>query len=263
MESTRGSLTVDLHPYILTGDPAERPMPSDRKAIDAAGAVNAFLTQVAATPRVGPPGAGGRLIFAMDATASREPTWDQAARIQSAMFADTRALGGLEVQLCFYRGFQEFESSDWMGDSATLLRRMNRVFCAAGLTQIGRVLEHAIAEAGRGRVNALVFVGDCMEENREGLADLAGRLGLLHLPAFVFQEGHDPTAERSFREIARLSGGAWCPFDANSPDLLRDLLAAVAVYAAGGHAALTRYGQARGGAVLALTHQVTHPGRGG
>jgi hypothetical protein len=232
-------------------------MSSDRKAIETAGDVNAFLARVAATPRVGTPGSRGRLIFAMDATASREPTWDQAARIQSAMFADTRALGGLEVQLCFYRGFREFESSDWIGDSPALLKRMNRVFCAAGLTQIGRVLEHTIETASRGRVNALVFVGDCMEEDRERLADLAGRLGLLHLPAFVFQEGRDPVAERSFREIARLSGGAWCPFDAHSPDLLRDLLGAVAVYAAGGHAALTRYGESRGGAVLQMTHQVT------
>ena len=238
-------------------------MTSDRKDLDSTGAVNDFLQQVAATPRVGPTGGCGRLIFAMDATASREPTWDQAARIQSAMFADTRALGGLEVQLCFYRGFQEFESSDWIGESDLLLRRMNRVFCAAGLTQIGRILDHAITQAERGRVNALVFVGDCMEEDRERLADLAGRLGLLHVPAFVFQEGRDPTAEPSFREIARLSGGAWCPFDANSPGLLRDLLGAVAVYAAGGHKALARYGQARGGAVLALTHQVSGRGKGG
>lgn len=241
-------------------------MSSDRKAIETTGAtagdINAFLAQVAATPRLKPPGSRGRLIFAMDATASREPTWDQAARIQSAMFADTRALGGLEVQLCYYRGFQEFASSDWIGDSQTLLKRMNRVFCAAGLTQIGRILEHAIATAGRGRVEALVFVGDCMEEDRERLADLAGRLGLLHLPVFVFQEGRDPTVERSFREIARLSGGAWCPFDAHSPELLRDLLGAVAVYAAGGQAALTRYGESRGGAVLRMTHQVTRGSRG-
>jgi hypothetical protein len=238
-------------------------MPSDRKAIDTLDDVSAFLAQVAATPRTGPPGGRGRLIFAMDATASREPTWDQAARIQSAMFADTRALGGIEVQLCWYRGFQEFEASDWIGDAETLLKRMNRVFCAAGLTQIGRVLEHALDTVGRGRVDALVFVGDCMEEDRERLADLAGRLGLLHLPVFVFQEGRDPTAERSFRDIARLSGGAWCPFDANSPGLLRDLLGAVAVYAAGGHKALTRYGESRGGAVLQLTHQLAHSGRRG
>jgi hypothetical protein len=236
-------------------------MTSDRKDIDAPGDVDAFLQKVAATPRRGPAGARGRLIFAKDATASREPTRDQAARIQSAMFADTQTLGGIEVQLCFYRGFREFEHSDWIGDSATLLHRMSRVFCAAGLTQIGRVLAHAIEEAGRGRVNALVFVGDCMEEDQEQLADLAGRLGLLGVPAFVFQEGRDPVAEQSFRDIARLSGGAWCPFDANSPHLLRDLLGAVAVYAAGGRKALTRYGESRGGAVLQLTHQVTGGGR--
>ena len=217
------------------------------------GAVSDFLRQVAATPRTS---ARGRLIFALDATASREPTWDQAARIQSNMFLETRDLGGLEIQLCFYRGFQEFESSDWYQDSDALLKRMNRVFCASGLTQIGRVLEHAIDEAARRPVSALVFVGDCMEENRDRLADLAGRLGLLGVPAFVFQEGRDPTAEPCLRDIARLSGGAWCPFDANSPHLLRDLLSAVAVYAAGGRPALERYGQTRGGAVLQLTHQI-------
>jgi len=238
-------------------------MSSDRKAIEPSGDVNAFLQQVASTPRLGPAGNRGRLIFAMDATASREPTWDQAARIQSAMFADTRALGGIEVQLCFYRGFQEFDASGWLGDSDQLLRQMNRVFCAAGLTQIERVLRHAVEEAERGRVAALVFVGDCMEEDPERLEDLAGRLGLLHVPAFLFQEGRDPTAERSFKEIARLSGGAWCPFDANSPHLLRDLLGAVAVYAAGGRQALTHYGEARGGAVLQLTHQITRAGKGG
>lgn len=231
-------------------------MSNERKAIETVGELGAFLRQVSETPRRGSAGTRGRLIFAMDATASREPTWDRAAQIQSAMFADTRALGGIEVQLCYYRGFREFDASGWIGDSPTLLARMNRVFCAAGLTQIGRVLEQAIAEAGRGRVNALVFVGDCMEEDRERLADLAGQLGLLGVPAFMFQEGRDPAAERSFRDIARLTGGAWCPFDAQSPGLLRDLLAAVAVYAAGGRPALTRYGQERGGAVLQLTRQL-------
>jgi hypothetical protein len=236
-------------------------MSNERKDIDA-GDVTAFLRQVAATPRQGPAGTRGRLLFAMDATASREPTWDQAAQIQSAMFADTSALGGLEVQLCYYRGFREFDASGWIGDSPTLLRRMNRVFCAAGLTQIGRVLEHAIAESGRGRVNALVFVGDCMEEDRDRLADLAGQLGLLGVPAFVFQEGRDPVAERSFRDIARLTGGAWSPFDSRSPGMLRDLLGAVAVYAAGGRLALTRYGQERGGVALQLTHLMAEPGKG-
>jgi len=224
-----------------------------------AAEVDAFLRQVAATPAKASPDERGRLIFAMDATASREPTWDRAAGIQAAMFQETRDLGGLEVQLAWYRGFQEFEASPWCTSADELLPRMTAVRCAAGLTQIGRVLAHAAAEAGRGRVDALVFVGDCCEEDLDRLAGAAGKLGLLGVPAFVFQEGRDPTAERALREIARLSGGAWCPFDAASPRVLKDLLSAVAVYAAGGRKALEDFGRRRGGDVLKLTRQV---GRG-
>jgi hypothetical protein len=217
--------------------------------------VDAFLRQVAATPvRTS---VGGRLIFAIDATASREPTWDRAAQIQADMFSETADLGGLEIQLCYYRGVREFESSAWYREAEVLRKRMTRVFCAAGLTQIGRVLRHALHEARRGKVNALVFVGDCVEENVDELGDLAGRLALLGLPAFVFQEGGDPLAERCFRQIARLSGGAYCHFDASSPQTLRDLLSAVAVYAAGGRKALEQFSHRRGGEVLLLTQQMT------
>ena len=69
-------------------------------------------------------------------------------------------------------------------------------------------------------------------------------------------------AERCFRQVARLSGGAYAPFDARSPQVLRDLLSAVAVYAAGGRKALAQFGRARGGAVLQLTHQVVPRGSG-
>ncbi|NEX15737.1 MAG: hypothetical protein C1943_03615 [Halochromatium sp.] len=218
--------------------------------------VDAFLKQVAAAPKRAPEGLRGRLIFAMDATASREPTWDQAASLQAAMFQETRDLGGLDVQLVHYRGFQELHASPWCSSADQLLPRMTAVRCAAGITQIGRVLSHAIAESKRKRVNALVFVGDCVEEPLDGLAELAGKLGLLGVPVFVFQEGRDPTAEPALKEVARLSGGAWCPFDASSPRTLKDLLSAVAVYAAGGRKALADFGRQRGGAVLRLTQQV-------
>ena len=96
--------------------------------------VDEFLRRVAAAPVT--PGAGGRgrLIFALDATASREPTWDRAARIQAEMFNETRNLGGLAIQLVYYRGFLEFEASGWCLEADELLRRMTRVFCAAGQT---------------------------------------------------------------------------------------------------------------------------------
>jgi len=218
--------------------------------------VDAFLKQVAAAPKRAPEGLRGRLIFAMDATASREPTWDQAASLQAAMFQETSDLGGLDVQLVHYRGFRELHASPWCGSADQLLPRMTAVRCAAGITQIGRVLSHAIAECKRKRVNALVFVGDCVEEPLDGLAELAGKLGLLGVPVFVFQEGRDLTAEPALKEIARLSGGAWCPFDTSSPRILKDLLSAVAVYAAGGRKALADFGRRRGGAVLRLTQQV-------
>jgi hypothetical protein len=221
------------------------------------GAVEAFLRDLAAAPATTRrAGERGRLIFAMDATASREPTWDTAVQIQSEMFSETDALGGIEVQLVWYRGFGEFRASGWVSDSRALVDRMTRVRCLAGKTQIGRVLKNAIVEAKRGRVSALVFVGDAMEEELERLGDLAGRLGLLGVRCFIFHEGRDVVAGRAFRHIAALTGGACCAFDASSAKQLRDLLAAVAVYAAGGRAALEDYGRKKGGEALRLIQQV-------
>ena len=84
------------------------------------------------------------------------------------------------------------------------------------------------------------------------LCGRAGELALLGVPMFLFQEGQDARAERTFREIARLTKGAWCRFDAGSAAQLRELLTAVAVYATGGQQALERLegpGQ-RGGRLL-------------
>ena len=217
--------------------------------------IDAFLAKVASTPAATASGNRGRLIFAMDATASREPAWDRACQIQSEMFLETETLGGLDIQLCYYGGFREFYASPWLGSSADLLAQMREVRCAGGMTQIERVLKHTAAESRQDKVNALVFVGDCMEENIDQLCHMAGELGIMGVPAFLFHEGDDQAAERTFREIARLSGGAYCRFDASSAQQLRDLLSAVAVYAAGGRKALEDFGQRQGGAALRLTRQ--------
>lgn len=217
--------------------------------------VDAFLRKVAATP-VRRTGGRGRLVFALDATASREPTWDRASHIQAQMFDAVAEIGTLDVQLAWYRGYGEFRASPWLGTAEALREQMSRVRCQAGLTQIARVLGHVLAESGRERVNALVFVGDCMEEDPAELTGLAGRLGLLGVPAFLFHEGRDPVAERAFRDIARLSGGACCRFEAGAADELRDLLRAVAVFAVGGHAALEDLGRREGGITRRLATQV-------
>lgn len=216
--------------------------------------VDAFVARLAAVPARSD--RRGRLIFALDATASREPAWDHACHIQAQMFTETAALGGLDIQLVYYRGFNECAASPWLSNSADLVRRMTAVSCLGGHTQIEKILHHAVREAKSGKVNAVVFVGDCMEEDVDQLCAVAGELGLLGVPVFVFQEGTDPVAGRAFRQIARLTRGAHCTFDASSARELRDLLSAVAVYAAGGRRALADFSARRGGAVPRLSHQV-------
>jgi hypothetical protein len=218
--------------------------------------VDAFLRDLHRAPAVRPGGARGGLIFALDATASREPTWDHACRIQGEMFEATTGLGGLDVRLLFYRGFAECKASRWMRSATELHRAMRAVSCIGGETQIERVLSHAIAETKKERVTALVFVGDAMEENADRLCKLAGELWLLGTPVFVFHEGGDRVADAAFRQIAKLSRGAYLSFDAASAGRLKELLAAVTVYAAGGYRALTDYSAKKGGDVPLLTAQL-------
>ncbi len=189
----------------------------------------------------------GRLIFAMDATMSRQPTWDMALALQADMFQAVKQVGGLDVQLAFFRGAGECRASRWVADPDALARLMTTVDCRGGYTQIGKILGHARQETEKSKVSALVYVGDCMEEKVDDLCGRAGELALLGLPVFLFQEGNDPAASRAFCEIARLTGGATCQFDQGAADQLRDLLKAVAVYAAGGHEALVRLSNARDG----------------
>ncbi|HTQ33009.1 MAG TPA: VWA domain-containing protein [Stellaceae bacterium] len=218
--------------------------------------VDAFLRDLNRAPAVRPGGGRGRLIFALDATASREPTWDRACRIQGEMFDATTALGGLDVRLVFYRGFAECKASRWLQTAADLHKTMRAVFCVGGETQIERVLEHAITESKKERVHAVVFVGDAVEENVDRLCRLAGELGLLGTPVFVFHEGGDAHAGAAFRQIAKLSRGAYLSFDLASADKLKELLAAVAVYAAGGYRALADYSAKKGGDIRLLTAQL-------
>jgi hypothetical protein len=217
--------------------------------------VAAFLKQVAAIPAQ-VAGNAGRLMFAMDATASRAPTWRQAIAIQADMFREAATVGGLDVQLVYYRGLMEVQASAWMPDATRVIEAMRRVEFLSGQTQIERILTHAAAETRQRKVNAVVFIGDAMEESPDLIEAAAGQLALLGVPVFVFHEGGGEPAAATFRRIARITRGAYEVFDSASPQKLRDLLRAVAVFAAGGRKALADYGARAGGEVLRLTRQM-------
>ncbi|MGZ8415392.1 MAG: VWA domain-containing protein [Methyloceanibacter sp.] len=218
------------------------------------GEIDAFIQTMRALK---PSGSGqGRLIFAMDATMSRQPSWDLALELQADMFKAVKVVGGLDVQLVYFRGYNECQASKWVGDPDALARLMRQVSCAGGFTQISKVLSHARRESASAKVNALVYVGDAMEEDVDRLAGLAGQLAMIGTPVFLFQEGRDAKVERAFREIARLSRGAYAPFDAGSAQQLRELLTAVAVYAAGGRKALKNFSEeTKSGGALRLLEQ--------
>jgi hypothetical protein len=219
--------------------PAE---PSSRSDIDA------FLAQARS---IGPAGEGrGRLIMALDATMSRQPTWDVACKLQAEMFREAGKIGSLDVQLVYFRGFGECRASKWVSEAGELSKLMTGLQCRGGQTQIGKVLTHARRENGRKKVAVMVFVGDALEEPIDDLAAKAGELGLLGVRVFVFQEGRNPLVEAGFREIARLTGGAYARFDTNAAGQLRELLRAAAVFAVGGLKALADKGGAGGRLLL-------------
>jgi hypothetical protein len=224
--------------------------PGDRGAVSVPKSstksdIDGFLEAAAKLPAVSESG-HGRLIFALDATMSRQATWDIAQSVQGRMFATAAAHGGLDVQLVYYRGFSECKASRFVAGGQSLASLMSRIGVGAGQTQIEKVLRHALNETRKTPVRALVFVGDAMEERLDVLAGLAAELGLLGMKAFLFQEGRDSVAEQAFRKIAQLTGGAYAAFDLSAPERLIALLSAAAAYAAGGRRALEFEARARG-----------------
>jgi hypothetical protein len=215
--------------------------------------IESFIKQANQLGPAGEAGSRPRLIFALDATMSRQPTWDLACRVQGEMFETAAGIGGLSVQLVYFRGFDECRASKWVVQPRALTDLMAQIGCRGGHTQIGRVLRHVKSEARNDPLKAFIYVGDAMEEPIDDLCAEAGELGLLGVKAFMFHEGRDPVAARAFQEIARLTGGAYARFDAGAPQSLAGLLRAAAAYASGGANALERLAAREGQAQKLLT----------
>jgi hypothetical protein len=255
MSKNRSGQTPAPSPGLADAKAGGNPAPSPRAELDA------FLSQVNALGPAVKAGGRGRLVFALDATMSRQPTWDQACVLQADMFREAAASGGLEIQLVYYRGLVECRASPWVSEPRRLGELMSRIDCRGGQTQIAKVLAHARresdkAKSGGAKIGALVFVGDAMEESLDALCAGAGELGLRGVPAFMFQEGYDPVCEQAFREIARLTRGAYCRFAPGAAEELRELLRAVAAYASGGMTALADLQARRSSGAVRLLEQL-------
>ena len=211
--------------------------PTESKSATISTDLDAFFAEMTKASTRAATGTG-RLIFALDATMSREQTWDMACQMQGDMFRTVASIGGLNVQLVYYRGLDECRASRWVTDPEQLAKLMTKISCHAGHTQIGKVLTHAKRETGLLKVAVVVFVGDAFEEEEDEILPVAHELGHLGVSAFMFQEGNNHTVERVFRGIATATHGAYCRFDSGSADQLRELLKLVATFAVGGVAAL-------------------------
>src|SRR3982075_2465533 len=121
-------------------------------------------------------GAKGRLVFALDATMSRQPTWDMACALQADMFREAAALGSLDIRLVSYRRLHECRATGGVSASVQLAKLRGKIDCRGGNTQIGKVLSEARREAVASGVRAVVFVGDAMEEGIDHLCAKAGGL---------------------------------------------------------------------------------------
>ena len=212
----------------------------------------------------------GRLIFALDATMSRQPTWDTRLPAPGGDVRGGRKVGGLDVQLVYFRGFNECRASRWVERRAGAPRpddrdRLPRRQHADRQGPDPRAARNRQAEGERARLRRRRARGAI-----DGLAAKAGELGLLGLRVSSSRKAAIREVERGFREIARLSGGAYARFDANAAGELPQLLRAAAVYAAGGLKALAKSGGAeRANAARAdaigrwpiLFGGVAHPGR--
>lgn len=181
-----------------------------------------------------------RLLFSMDATASREASWNVAKEITDAMF---KAVPGiLDVALAYHGGGRLQELTPFSPNAKVFLDKLHTVQCKAGTTALNDILDKATDIS---QLKALIYIGDCFEENPALAVELAQQLKLKGIRCFMFHDtssgsqGYDvATAHEVFGQIAQITGGALLPFDENSPEMVKQLLEVIAVYASLGIKAL-------------------------
>ena len=196
-----------------------------------------FISKARAIKRIA--GAQTHIIFSLDATASRAPTWQQAQSLHKALFDAASETSELSLQLCYFRGIATFHASPWVATANSLRHELSELHCEGGVTQLQRLLEHCLAQQpNSSSLKAIIFVGDAVEEDATLLNDLSVKCRLAKRPLYIFQEGSDAAASVTFASMAALSGGVHFTLGDGSADQLRRLLESVIRLATGGRKAL-------------------------
>jgi hypothetical protein len=204
--------------------------------LPAKSSINSLMKKAGAVAKANAPRA--RIVFALDATASREPTWQMAKQLQAQMLQEAARIGTLDVSLAFFRGLDDTNFSEFTSSADHLVDLMNQIRCEMGTTQIGTILHHSLKLHNESPIAAIVFIGDTYEENGIGGAAefSASQLKAAGVPLFVFHEGK--VCEGKLRNLADLSGGAYASFREGSASELAELLKSIAAFATGGLKAL-------------------------
>jgi len=175
-----------------------------------------------------------RLVFGVDATASREPTWASAKSITDRMFEAIP--GALDVALAVHGAGQVHTFTEFSADVDQFRRQASAVRCQAGNTQLCELMQRTLDAGG---VRVMSYVGDAFEESRAEAYALADRFRLRGIKAVLLADAADEATLEVFREIADRTGGAVLDFRATELGLMGDLLAAVATLAIGGRKLLS------------------------
>ncbi len=217
----------------------------------AATALRSALGHAEPPAEAGPP-RRPRLVFAVDATASREPAWAAARQVTDAL---VKALPGeLDVALAVHGGTRVHTFTAFTNDATMLRDRAAGVTCEAGLTRMLPILSASLKQPA---VRVVVYIGDVFEESLLQGRQLADAMGRQGTKLIVLHDTSDHAAARSaelFWDLAKRTGGCVLPFEASASGKLRDLLSAVAVYAVGGEKLLRARQQSLPGAVMLLDH---------
>ena len=109
-------------------------------AASARAEIDSFLDRVKALGPAVEPGQRGRLIFALDATMSRQPTWDQRLPAAGRHVPRSRGRRRPRYPARLLSRPCGMPRSPWVAEPERLGALMSRIDCRGGHTQIGKVL---------------------------------------------------------------------------------------------------------------------------